>query len=90
MTNYLFKYTKTSEIFCLDISKDMLNILKNKLSKQDNRRASFICGDATDYIKSTKEKFDIICVQGSLHHMFDYLDLINSAFDLKKDVLFLV
>jgi ubiquinone/menaquinone biosynthesis C-methylase UbiE len=79
MTRYFFKYTKNSKIYCQDLSKDILAVLKNKLSKEDIKRAKFISGDATDYFKETKEKFDIISVHGSLHHMVDYLDLIKIA-----------
>jgi ubiquinone/menaquinone biosynthesis C-methylase UbiE len=91
MTQYLFKYTKTSKIFCLDIANDILTILRNKLSEEDKKRAKFICGDATDYFKNTKERFDIICVHGALHHMIDYMDLIKIASEkLNKNGVFYI
>lgn len=78
-TRYLFKHTKKSEIFCLDISKNMLNILKRKLSPEDLKRAKFICSDALSYFNESKNNFDIIVVHGALHHIYDYLDVIKAS-----------
>lgn len=85
MTYLFFKYSKNSKIFCLDISKDMLDVFKKKLSFEEKKRAKFICDDATNYFKKCKEKFDIIVVEGSLHHIFDYLDLLDLSSKRLKD-----
>ena len=76
-TAYLFKHTKKSEIFCLDISKKMLDVLKKKLNSEDLKRSKFICSDAIDYFDKSKNNFDIIIVRGALHHIYDYLDVLK-------------
>jgi len=78
MTEFFFKFSK-GHVYCLDLAQKPLDILKSKLSKDDLRRASFICADAHEYLVKTKEKFDIIAVHGALHHMVDYMDLCKEA-----------
>lgn len=91
MTQHLFEKTKNSKIFCQDLSQDALDILKNKLNSNDLKRAKFICGDATTYFKNSKEKFDIVAVHGVLHHIFDYLDLVDSVTkNLKEGGIFYI
>lgn len=79
LTKIIFNKTKKSKIYCLDISKRMLSHLKERLSKEELKRSKFICSDAFDYFIKSKEKFDLITVHGSLHHFFDYLDVIDIA-----------
>lgn len=76
-THKFFRYQKLKKIFCLDISKDMLEVLKKKLSNKERKRAEFICEEATDFFKNTNKKFDIILIEGSLHHILDYEKLLD-------------
>ena len=85
-TQKLFKYPEIGKIFCLDISEDMLNVFKVKLNPKERKKAKFILGDATGYFKSCKDKFDIIIIEGSLHHVKDYPELLYfSSQRLKND-----
>ena len=79
LTKIIYKRTKNSKIFCLDISEKMLLRLKNQLNPGDVKRSKFICGDALEYFKKTDERFDLITVSGALHHIFDYLDVIDAS-----------
>ncbi len=74
MTEFFFKFSK-GKVYCLDIAQKSLDILKSKLSNDEIKRAKFICSDAFEYLRKTKDKFDIVAVHGALHHMVDYMDL---------------
>ena len=41
------------------------------------RKSSFMCGDFVEYLRSTKEKFDVIIASGVLYHMEDPAELIG-------------
>ncbi|GEM_PF-6959143 len=76
-TIHLLKKIKNSQfkLFCLDISKKMLEVLKSKLNKEQLKKTKFICDDATNYLNHQKESFDLILIFGTLHHIYDYLAL---------------
>lgn len=74
MTEFFFKFSE-GQIYCLDIAQKALDILKSKLSKNEVKRAKFICSDSYDYLNKSNEKFDIIAVHGALHHMVDYMEV---------------
>jgi ubiquinone/menaquinone biosynthesis C-methylase UbiE len=57
-------------ITCLDISKEMINITKNKLRKCKN--VKYIVGEAEKYFRSTNKKYDLISFLGVIHHIYDY------------------
>jgi ubiquinone/menaquinone biosynthesis C-methylase UbiE len=80
-----YNLNKQARIYCLDISENMINRLKNKLSKEDLKRTELIVSDAYDYLKKTKIEFDLIASSGAMHHFFDYLDVLDvSCKRLKK------
>jgi len=83
------KITKDSIIFNLDLSRVMLKNLKKKLAPEEIKRNIFICQDAYEYLKNTKENFDIIATSGTLHHLFDYLEVVNLSCQKLKDNGFL-
>jgi SAM-dependent methyltransferase len=76
--NY-YRYSDDSKIYCLDISKKVLDVLKKKLSEDEQKRTVFICKDVFDYLNKLKFQFDLVGVAGALHHFFDYLEVIDAS-----------
>lgn len=76
--NY-YDYSSDSKVYCLDLSKNMLDLLKRKLSKDKKERTEFAAMDVFSYLKKIKFDFDLIGVSGALHHFFDYLEVIDMA-----------
>jgi len=69
--------SKNSKIYNNDISRNMLNRLKNKLSSKDPERSKFICSGALEFLKKTDVEFDLIGMASALHHYYDYLDILD-------------
>ncbi len=76
--NY-YPHNKKAKIYALDISKNMLNLLKKKISKPNLNKTIFVCEEVLEYLKKTNLKFDLIGTSGAYHHFFDYLDVIDIA-----------
>jgi ubiquinone/menaquinone biosynthesis C-methylase UbiE len=72
-----YRISKNSRIYPLDISENMINRLRKKLSKEDLKRTELIVSDAYEYLKKTKTEFDLIASSGAMHHFFDYLDVLD-------------
>jgi len=77
LTTHFYKIAPEALIFCLDISKGMLNNLKNKLNDSEKSRSVFLCCDALEFLKKCKIKFDIIAIHGALHHLYDYKEVVD-------------
>ena len=66
----------------VDISKEMLNILR---SKTRSKSLALIESDVDSFISKCKEKYDIIIFSSVLHHLPDYLKTIKNATNLLKE-----
>ncbi len=78
-TMLFIEYFPKAEFYCLDLSRNMLNKLKEKVSKGDKKRIKFIKEDALEFLKRKEKKFDIIMAIGAYHHLFDYLEVIEKS-----------
>ena len=59
----------------VDISKEMLDILRNKTK---NRSLKLVESDVDSFISKCKEKYDVIAFSSVLHHLPDYLETIEN------------
>lgn len=82
-------YRERGIIYNLDLSKNMLILLRNRLNLNDLRRSRFICRDAHCFLSKTQHQFDVITGAAILHHLFDYLEVVDLACKKLKDNGFL-
>jgi len=69
-----------AKVVATDISRDQLDALQNKCGAfRDN--LNVICGDTNDVLKSDNGSYDIIVACSFLHHIPNYLGLIEMAID---------
>lgn len=63
-------------IVCLDISKEMLDVLREKITKYGYNRNNikFVVSDLDTFLSENTQKFDIILMASVLHHLPDYID----------------
>ena len=66
----------------VDISKEMLDILRNKTK---SRSLKLVKSDVDSFISKCKEKYDVITFSSVLHHLPDYLETIENATKLLKE-----
>lgn len=72
-----------AEVVAIDISQPQLDILKGKCSEFSGNLTTR-CEDISESLLSNDELFDVIVVNSFLHHIPDYLDLIQKiTFKLK-------
>jgi ubiquinone/menaquinone biosynthesis C-methylase UbiE len=77
--NY-YKFIRPSDtVVNLDISENMLNLLRKKLSQQHVDQSQFVADDAYAYLAITDLKFDLVGFAGCLHHFYDYQAVFEQA-----------
>jgi ubiquinone/menaquinone biosynthesis C-methylase UbiE len=79
--NLTLKYLgRGYHVTALDISSEMIAILKSKVAPTDLNRTEFLVGDAEDILaKEAKFGWDIISFSAVLHHLPDYKNVLAQA-----------
>lgn len=75
-------------ITCLDLSKEMMNKLREKVKDYDHN-IKFVVSDCDTFLKENNSTFDVVLMSSVLHHLPDYvesLELIKGALDKKAIV----
>ena len=67
------------EVTGIDLSREMIEALKEKIPDNLKPKSNLISGNASDYLKQKKEAFSLIAMSAFLHHLFDYEDLLRTA-----------
>jgi 2-polyprenyl-3-methyl-5-hydroxy-6-metoxy-1,4-benzoquinol methylase len=62
-----------SEVTALDISQEMLNVLRSKVPKTLRKKIHFVCQDVDEFLLRERSYYDVICFSSVLHHLPDYL-----------------
>lgn len=65
-------------VTAVDVSESQLWLLQQK-SSQFSDRLTVLCDDVHNFLSSTSEKFDIVIYSSFLHHIPDYLLLIEQS-----------
>jgi len=68
---------KNFDTYLMDISKEMIEICK----KKTDNKAKYIVSDAQSLLAHTPKKFDVICFTSVLHHIKDYIGVLELAID---------
>ena len=69
------------DVVAVDISRRQCDNLLEKCEKY-SARLEVQCADVNDFLNQSDAKFDIIAINSFLHHIPDYLGLIDRALDL--------
>lgn len=72
-------YNRRYDVTGVDISPEMLEVLKNKFQPLSNHknRLSIINSDIYGFLSTNKRKFNIISISSVLHHLPNYLQTIE-------------
>ncbi|MBC8282494.1 MAG: class I SAM-dependent methyltransferase [Nitrospinae bacterium] len=73
-TGYLFlRFLRRGfNVTGLDLSSEMIQVLKNSVSENEKPRAHLAVGDVEEFMEYNREDFDLIIFSAVLHHLFDY------------------
>jgi len=76
-------------VTAVDISIEQLNRF-NEYYPQYKSRCTIVCSDVIEFIENSNEQFDIIVLNSFLHHVPDYISLLNKVADsTKASVIFI-
>jgi len=70
-----------AEVTAVDISRSQLDSLAKK-AERHGEKLKILCEDVNDALKNRSETFDIIVVNSFLHHIPDFLGLIDESVNL--------
>lgn len=68
----------------VDISEDMLRILKKRVPPEAQDRISLTSGSVDEFIASCSDRFDLIVMSSFLHHLPDYLRTLKNTVGLLR------
>lgn len=75
--NLTLKYlSRGCKVISVDISHEMLSVLKKKLSFKQRKNSLIICADIESIIERIP-MVDGICFYAVLHHLYDYINLVR-------------
>ncbi|MZH14449.1 MAG: class I SAM-dependent methyltransferase [Nitrospinae bacterium] len=63
----------------VDLSSEMVQVLKNSISENEKERARLEVGDVESYIEENIKKFDLVVFSAVMHHLFDYELVLKEA-----------
>jgi ubiquinone/menaquinone biosynthesis C-methylase UbiE len=80
-TGYLFlRFLRRGfDVTGLDLSSEMIQVLKNSVSESEKNRAHLAVGDVEEFFKKNQEEFDLVVFSAVLHHLFDYEMVLKKA-----------
>ena len=80
-TGYLFlRFLRRGfDVTGLDISSEMIRVLKNSVSDSEKKRAHLEVGDVEEFFERNQEEFDLVVFSAVLHHLFDYETILKKA-----------
>ncbi|MDP1623927.1 MAG: class I SAM-dependent methyltransferase [Bacteroidales bacterium] len=67
-----------AKVTAVDISSEQLKNLTKNCKEYENMFSSH-CTDVVDYLQNSNEKFDVIVINSFLHHIPDYMSLIQQC-----------
>ncbi|MEK9627415.1 MAG: class I SAM-dependent methyltransferase [Nitrospinota bacterium] len=78
-TGYLFlRFLRRGfDVTGLDLSNEMIQVLRNSVPENEADRAHLEVGDVESFIENNKEDFDLIVFSAVLHHLFDYQSVLK-------------
>ncbi len=71
------------DVVALDLSEDMLRICRRRAARSPGRLWP-VCMGAEEFLAGTKARFDLIAFSALLHHVTDYLAVVEAAADRLK------
>lgn len=80
-TGYLFlRFLRRGfDVTGLDLSNEMIQVLKNSVLESEKNRAHLSVGDAEDFFERNQDNFDLVIFSAVLHHLFDYEMVLKKA-----------
>lgn len=63
---------KNINVDAVDISMEMLEILKGKLTEKEKKQISIVVADADGFLNNKNEEYDLIVTSSLLHHLPEY------------------
>lgn len=74
------------QITAVDLSKEMLSVLENKLTLPQKEKILLVNREAVSFLQCNTVKYDLIMTSALLHHIVDFRELVGLAVNsLKKD-----
>jgi 2-polyprenyl-3-methyl-5-hydroxy-6-metoxy-1,4-benzoquinol methylase len=73
-TGYLFlRFLRRGfDVTGLDLSNEMIQVLRKSVSESEKSRAHLTVGDVEEFLERNQENFDLVVFSAVLHHLFDY------------------
>jgi 2-polyprenyl-3-methyl-5-hydroxy-6-metoxy-1,4-benzoquinol methylase len=80
-TGYLFlRFLRRGfDVTGLDLSSEMIQVLKDSVSENEKKRAHLAVGDVDEFFEKNQEEFDLVVFSAVLHHLFDYEMVLKKA-----------
>lgn len=72
------------EVQAVDISEEMLNVLRGKIDDQNQDNINFHNGGADEFLNKNIESPSVISFSSVLHHLPDYYETLDKAFEKLK------
>lgn len=70
------------EVWGVDISEEMLEVLRNRIPSQFKNKVRLFSQNIDDFIGSCSQRFDLITMNSVLHHLPKYLETLNRVLSL--------
>lgn len=80
-TGYLFlRFLRRGfDVTGLDLSSEMIQVLRNSVSESEKERAHLNVGDVEEFFEKNQKEFDLVVFSAVLHHLFDYEMVLKKA-----------
>jgi ubiquinone/menaquinone biosynthesis C-methylase UbiE len=83
--NLFLKFLKLGfNVWGVDISEDMVSVLREKIPEQMQDRAKLFVRNVDEFIAEGGKSFDCIVSSSVLHHLPDYVDTLGQALKLLR------
>ena len=92
-TGYLFlRFLRRGfDVTGLDLSAEMIEVLKKSIAEKEKNRAHLSVGDVEEFFEESQKEFDLVVFSAVLHHLFDYQAVLkNSCAKLKSGTKILI